>query len=56
MFVCFRMLQATKSVQELTELAHNGQRMLNRLEKSSKPIVAAINGICLGGGLEVCIL
>lgn len=29
-----------------------GQKALNRLANSSKPVVAAINGACLGGGLE----
>ena len=47
------MLQATKSVEELAELSRVGQRMLQKLEKSHKPIVAAIMGPCLGGGLEV---
>lgn len=27
--------------------------MMQKLESSSKPVVAAINGSCLGGGLEV---
>ena len=30
-----------------------GQAMMQKLEDSSKPVVAAINGSCLGGGLEV---
>src|SRR6185295_1868358 len=29
-----------------------GQRLLNLLEKSRVPVVAAIHGACLGGGLE----
>ena len=28
--------------------------MMAKMESSPKPIVAAINGSCLGGGLEVC--
>jgi 3-hydroxyacyl-CoA dehydrogenase/enoyl-CoA hydratase/3-hydroxybutyryl-CoA epimerase len=30
-----------------------GQRLLNLLEKSRVPVVAAIHGACLGGGLEL---
>ena len=30
-----------------------GQSMMQKLENSKKPVVAAINGSCLGGGLEV---
>ena len=47
------MLQACKSAEEVTELSLNGQRMLQAVEDSSKPVVAAIMGSCLGGGLEV---
>ena len=47
------MLQATQSVEELSDLSRNGQRMLEKIEKSHKPVVAAIMGPCLGGGLEV---
>jgi len=31
------------------------QALLNRLETMSKPVVAAINGACMGGGLELAI-
>ena len=34
----------------------NGQSMMQKLESSKKPVVAAINGSCLGGGLEVRLL
>jgi enoyl-CoA hydratase/carnithine racemase len=30
-----------------------GQRLFNRIEQSTKPVIAAINAICLGGGLEL---
>lgn len=47
------MIQACKNAEEVTKLSQEGQKMFEQVEKSSKPIVAAINGSCLGGGLEV---
>lgn len=47
------MIQACKDVEEVTKLSQEGQKMFDVIEKSPKPIVAAINGSCLGGGLEV---
>ncbi|XP_067406571.1 trifunctional enzyme subunit alpha, mitochondrial [Emydura macquarii macquarii] len=49
------MIESCKTVQEVTQLSQEGQKMFERLEKSPKPIVAAISGSCLGGGLEVAI-
>ena len=31
----------------------NGQKLMEAMEKSQKPVVAAIMGPCLGAGLEV---
>jgi len=34
-------------------LAEKGQRLFDKLEGLTKPVIAAINGACLGGGLEL---
>ena len=44
-----------KSASELTELSLAGQKVMDRLSGCKRPIVAAINGACLGGGLEVAL-
>lgn len=36
-----------------SELAKGGQAVLNDIEQSPKPFIAALNGHCLGGGLEL---
>ncbi|MDQ5840844.1 MAG: 3-hydroxyacyl-CoA dehydrogenase NAD-binding domain-containing protein, partial [Chloroflexota bacterium] len=40
---------------EAERLSFEGQETVSRLETFHKPIVAAINGACLGGGLEVAL-
>ena len=41
-----------KTAEEATALSKGCQDFLFEVEKSQKPIVAAIMGSCLGGGLE----
>lgn len=47
------MLAACKSFEEVRQISEDGKKILDKVENSSKPIVAAIMGSCLGGGLEV---
>ena len=46
---------ALQSREEAHELVRSGQVLISRLERLGKPIVAAINGMCLGGGLEAAL-
>ena len=41
------------STQEAQEAAAFGQQVFLKLQRLSKPVIAAINGVCLGGGLEL---
>lgn len=38
-----------------SDFAVRGQSLLNRIERSDKPVLAAINGTCVGGGLELAL-
>jgi enoyl-CoA hydratase/carnithine racemase len=42
-----------RDAQDAEELLRSGQRVFGKIETSRKPVIAAINGICLGGGLEM---
>ncbi len=37
------------------EFSVRGQSLLNRIERSEKPVLAVINGTCVGGGLELAL-
>jgi len=47
------MLAKCKTAEEATALSKGCQDLLFEVEKCKKPVVAAIQGSCLGGGLEV---
>jgi len=47
------MLASCKTAEEATALSKGCQDLLFEVEKCKKPVVAAIQGSCLGGGLEV---
>jgi enoyl-CoA hydratase/long-chain 3-hydroxyacyl-CoA dehydrogenase len=49
------MLQQAKSAADCEHLSRNLQEPLTRLERSKKPVVAAIHGNALGGGLEIAL-
>jgi 3-hydroxyacyl-CoA dehydrogenase/enoyl-CoA hydratase/3-hydroxybutyryl-CoA epimerase len=46
------MIGAVKGAEEAADLSRQGQAGFDRLEQYGKPVVAAIHGACLGGGLE----
>lgn len=58
-----KMFVAGADIKEFTEAFHDeekgrklsvdAQTVLNQIENSTKPVIAAINGACLGGGLEL---
>ena len=46
------MLRDVKDAAEAAELSRDAQAGFDRLERFGKPVVAAVHGACLGGGLE----
>ena len=48
-------LRALSSAQEAFDESMRLKKALRRLELCGKPVVAAINGKCLGGGLEIAL-
>src|SRR4029079_6476871 len=49
------MLQAAKSAREASEMSRQGHMAMDRIARFKVPVVAAIHGACLGGGLEVAL-
>ena len=46
-------LRALRSAQEAFEASMALKHFIRRFERCGKPVVALINGLCLGGGLEI---
>ncbi|MGC9324708.1 MAG: enoyl-CoA hydratase-related protein [Desulfomonilia bacterium] len=46
-------IQALKSLDDAVDFAYTGHRMNNTIEGIDTPVIAVINGFCLGGGLEI---
>ncbi|MBD3287854.1 enoyl-CoA hydratase [candidate division KSB1 bacterium] len=46
-------IQTIDTAEKGAEVSHKGQGILNKIENAPKPFIAAINGMCLGGGLEL---
>lgn len=47
------MIDGCENAVDAESLARKGQAMFDRIEQLNVPVVAAINGACLGGGLEL---
>lgn len=47
------MFKARETAEELTELSASGHSILNRIADFKKPVIVAIHGSCMGGGLEL---
>jgi 3-hydroxyacyl-CoA dehydrogenase/enoyl-CoA hydratase/3-hydroxybutyryl-CoA epimerase len=48
-------LKAATDPDEIAAFSHDTKAVLRRLETLGKPVVAAISGAALGGGLEICL-
>jgi enoyl-CoA hydratase/long-chain 3-hydroxyacyl-CoA dehydrogenase len=49
------MLKACKTADEAAEISRTAQAEFQKIEDSKKPVVAAIMGTCMGGGMETAL-
>lgn len=49
------MFKQVKKKGDFIQFTRNGHQSLNRLATSKKPVVAAVNGACLGAGTEIAL-
>jgi enoyl-CoA hydratase/long-chain 3-hydroxyacyl-CoA dehydrogenase len=49
------MLEKCKSIEEASSISRDAQKMFGEIANGRKPFIAAINGVCLGGGFELAL-
>ncbi|MGD8825277.1 MAG: enoyl-CoA hydratase-related protein, partial [Myxococcales bacterium] len=49
------MLESVETAEQGERISREGHKAMNRIENCPKPVVAAIHGVALGGGLEVAL-
>lgn len=47
--------ELASSQDEIRQFMQKGQALFTKIENSQKPVIAAVNAVALGGGLELCL-